>query len=440
MSEVVDCAVIGCGFAGIAAALELTMQGRRPVVFESLTVAGGRARSVSTRAGLLPGGPSSFTGRTVAMWWLIDRLGLRDEVVEACGGLDKRFIQRNHALHGLRQSPLSLLTTTALTTSEKLTLAKRFSGAPSPVVGESLQQFFETQLGVSLAGSVGAAFVAGILGSPPGELSAEDCFPELVERAKTHGGLLKALRAKPAVKPPKESRGIFTFRGGLQTVIEKAATLFDVRLGHSVLGIVQSPEGFELRLKDAHLTAKSLVMATESDAVSTLLPHPDIAQQLLQIKHVPLTVVHWKRADGQPAFSKGFGFLAVPGDNSFSLGTLFLGDILGQTATYATLVGGGFHPERCGLSEQQTFDGVRSDLEALGVAGPLECMGVTHWPKAVVIPSFGHRARAAALVDSFSKCFLNAALAGSYLGTGTLRDAIETGRAAAQRLGALAIA
>ncbi len=434
VAEAVDSVIIGAGLAGISAALELKSHGINSVILESQPHLGGRARSFSSTAGLLPAGPTSFTGRTAAMWWLIEKLSLDNEVIEACAGVDRRFLQRGHTLHALSQSPLSLLFSGALTLSEKLSLAKRLQGAPAPEQEETLQTFFEKQLGPSLANSVAAAFVAGILGAPLSSLSAEACFPELVARARQHGGLLKSLRTHKPVTAPGTRKGIFTFRGGLQTLLDRAQSQLRVQTDCAVKLVTQADGGYLVESTGGVYRTTRLVVATALSEVPKLFASDDIVTSVRTFRHVPLAVVRWKTVNGVSAFAKGFGFLAVPQDESFSLGTLFVGDILGGPPTYATLVGGGFHPERCELSDEDIFAGVTKDIRALGINSEMQNIDVVRWPEAVVTPSLGHAQRVKNLTDTFTSRYRGAALAGASLGTGGLRDAIETGRTAAQRL------
>ncbi len=424
MAEVLDTLVVGGGLAGIAATLELQRTGKRVLLVEQAARLGGKASSVTTKAGEFPTGPTSFNGRHAAFWRLIDGLGLGDQVVRLHPSATARFIVRGGKLRSLRPSPLSLVTTSALTLREKVALASELmTRGQAPAGDESLRALMERRFGSSAVTHFFAAVMTGVFAGDLERLSARACMPAMVAAEQTHGsvlrGLLKGLRAHEAGARP----GLYTFERGFRVIGERATERLPCRLEARVERLEVSADGVTATVNGEAVRARSLVMATEANVAAALLPD---VKELRAFDYAPLTLVQWaERTPGESKLPLGFGWLAAPVEQRFSLGTLFVGDLRGESPRrFSTFIGGALQAERAALSDAALVEGVTQDVTSLGgVMG--EVVNVVRWPHGVFQPTVRHLERVAALRSATAQ--LPVRFVGSYLGGAAMKDALVSG-------------
>ncbi len=443
MAEAADVVVIGGGLAGLAAALELRQAGREVVVLEAGPELGGKARSRQTPQGLFPTGPSSFSGKAVELWRLLEQLGLRDEAVPLDPRTRTRFLVRGGRLQAIRPNPVSLFTTGAFTWGERWALVKALFARDrtrAPEGDESMAAFLTRCFGPSLVEHVFGALFNGIYAGDLSTLSAQTCLTSLVESERATGSPLRGLFRKSGPPSPLARRGFFTLRGGLGRIGEAAAKVLPVRLESAVSALELSGGGVTVRARQGgrsvELDARQVVLATEADVAAKLLGPalPAAAAVLGRFVYSPVTMVQWaEKQAGDSRLPDGFGYLAAPVERTFALGTLFVGDLLGASPrTFTTFVGGALTPERAALDDAALAAGLGEDLRRLTGGRVGEVAGVVRWPGAVFQAPVGHRAQLAALEAAVGAHPL--ALAGSYLGAAAMRDAAAAGQRAAARL------
>ena len=103
-----DAVVVGAGPAGLAAAESLASAGVDVAVLEAASHPGGTAWSEWWEGYLLETGPHTFRGASDALWGLIERLQLLDEV-EAMDPRAARYILREGRLYRVPNGPLDFL-------------------------------------------------------------------------------------------------------------------------------------------------------------------------------------------------------------------------------------------------------------------------------------------------------------------------------------------
>lgn len=437
MAEPFDTIVIGGGLAGLAAALELRARGQRVLVLERESRLGGKAGSHASPAGEFPTGPSSFNGRAPAFWKLVSLLGLEEQVVRLDSKAASRFIVRDGKLQGLKPNPLSLLSTGALTASEKWSLAREFL-FPRPHASdadESLRALLERRFGTSVVDHFLEAVMTGIFAGDLSHLSAQACMPALATAEKEYGSILKgAIRSMRA--PLEGTRaGLYTFKDGFGVIGQRAEERLTCRLETQVEALTFGPASVRVTTQSERLEARTLVLATDADAASRLLQteQPELAKHLAAFEYAPLSLVQWaEKTPGDSRLPHGFGYLSAPCERRFALGTLFIGDLRGEPQRrFSTFVGGALNVERASLPDVGLIAGVVDDVRALTGGKVGEVIRVVRWPKAVVQPRVGHLERVATLQRLVSS--LPLALAGSYLGGAAMKDALASGFAAAER-------
>jgi protoporphyrinogen oxidase len=182
------------------------------------------------------------------------------------------------------------------------------------------------------------------------------------------------------------------------------------------------------------LDVDQVVVATDAHDAARLLAGT-VAETLLQVRHSPMAVVHWLAAPQERP--RGFGFLVPPGDPV--LGTLFMSDVLDDVAppelcAYTTTFGGYASPDQLQRSDAALVTEVAArHARWFGAEPKIVAAHVVRWPRAVSIPSVGHRARIAGVQRLLAEQDGGrVVLAGAYLSGGTLDDAVASGFSAAQ--------
>jgi oxygen-dependent protoporphyrinogen oxidase len=423
--ESIDTLIVGGGLAGIAAGLELQRAGERVLLVEASTRLGGKAGSVLTSAGEFPTGPTSFNGRQPAFWKLIELLGLEDEVVKLHPRAAERYIVRGGRLRALRPSPLSVLTTGALSFGEKLACAREFFTAGRPAeADESLESLLVRRFGQSAVEHFFAAVFTGIFAGDLSQLSARTCMPMLVAAEREQGSVIRGAMRALKTHAPNTRAGLYTFKRGFGVIGERAAAVLPCRLGVPVESLALAPAGVAAMVGGQLVRARRLVMATEATVAAGLLPE---IHALEAFEYAPITLVQWaERTSGESKLPHGFGWLAAPVENRFALGTLFVGDLRGEEPRrFTTFIGGALQRERARLPDAELRAGVADDLRVLTGGTLGEVVNVIRWPTAVFQPAVGHAAQVEALRRATQR--LPVTFVGSYLGGAAMKDALASG-------------
>lgn len=409
--------VVGGGLAGISAALTLMDSGHEVTLIEQEPQLGGKARTQLDGERLLELGPNSFAGRHDEVWRLLERLQLEPQKLGERTRV--RYLVQGGRLRALTPSPLSILRILPLRALPRILGELRVSAG---VGEESVYDFLARRFGPRAANALASALVTGIYAGDPRTLSVQACFPALSQWEHDYGSLLKAL---PRVKPSRA--GIFTVRSGLGAIGARAQEVLGARArcGVNVTKIVTG----EVHTKEGVLRADAVIVATSARAASLLCADSALATALATFTYAPLTVVHWK---GEANLPHGFGYIAPESEKLFALGTIFASDLLGESERrFASLVGGTLHPERAALNDEELVHGIEGDLRKLTGGRVGEVLRVKRWTQGVVQPFIGHRQRVARAHAAAAR--VSIVLAGAYLGTGAMHDAVASGQAAAAR-------
>lgn len=453
MAERVDVVVVGGGLAGIAALACLHARGVPALLLEREAELGGKVRTLRVGEALVARGPLAWEARRTAVNDLVATLGLSSEVVPAGEAGAKRYVVRDGRLRPLAPTLRSLLRTRALSTGERIALLREFRRPRGDARSESVAAFFRRRFGRSLAEHVLFAMVQGIWAGDPELLSAAACFPELVAHEREHGSVLRGVRRRRAiarahakqvdrVKQPNPSsalRGLLTLGGGLGRIGEQAAALLPVRTRVQVESLHRDGGGVSLVCRHGnetlHFAARCVVLAVEAPAARGLGLGPTIDARLAEFTYAPLAVVSWQEdAPGASRLPWGHGWLAPPRENTFALGTMFVSDLEGPPdqsirRRFSTYVGGTAHPERTWLPESELARAVGAELMRLTGGRMGNILHVERVAHAVAQPVLGHLERVAALRQALADEPI--VCAGSWMGAGAMRDAVESGKQAA---------
>ncbi len=280
-------AVVGGGWAGLAAAVEATRAGARVTLFEMAPAAGGRARDVAWHGRVLDNGSHICIGAYVETLRLLEVVG-----VDVAATFDRRPLTLvDCAGNGLRMRagpPLRAFARAVLTRRgwswrdrfALLALAARWQRAgfrcdPGASVG---------MLTASLPAAVRAEFIEPLcvaaLNTPATQASGS-VFLRVLQAAlaESAGGADLMLPRKPLgdVLP-----------GPALAWLARAGAV--VRLGHRVEAIERAGDAWRL---DGDAFADVVIAASAVEAARLVAPHsPEWAAQALALRHEPIATVY----------------------------------------------------------------------------------------------------------------------------------------------------
>lgn len=450
-----DVAVVGAGITGLVAAHHLAAGGLKVQVLEAQDRAGG-AIGTTTLAGFrLEHGPNSLLDTNPALHELFDRLGIAGELVYAGEEARNRYIVRNGQLHPLPMSPPALIRSGLLTTRGKLRLlAEPFIGRGPAEVEETLAEFVERRLGREFLDYAIDAFVAGVYAGVPQRLSVRDAFPKLYRLEERYGSILKGAvlgrrERRRSGRTAKQSARMFSFREGLQTLVDALAREQGqaLRLGTRLKALSRHDAGYALELEGADgpslLTARAVLLAIPAHAYPEVQAELNLAearQALAQIYSPPVTMLFFgyrQRPAGHPL--DGFGFLIPAREQRRILGTLFSSTLFPGRApeggvALTTFVGGVRQPDLALLPDGELIGLVRGELaDLLQIQVPPDEVALRRWPRAIPQYQVGHRELIAA-VERAEVRHPGLYLAGNFRGGISVSDCIEQATRLSERV------
>ncbi|MEM7678416.1 MAG: protoporphyrinogen oxidase, partial [Myxococcota bacterium] len=281
--------IIGAGISGLATAEALSRRANDagvPVDVEVLEAgphAGGKIRTSVEKGCVVETGPHGFLDKEPKIFELIDRLGIRDEMVPADHSSARRFVVRKQRLRELPSSPPSFLTSDILPLGGRLRILwEPFASGPPPGQDESVWDFAARRIGRQAADVLVDAMVTGIYGGDPKQLSLRSAFPRMHELESNYGSLVKAqfalarerrkqrqLTAGTSPQPAAGSAGapagtLHSFKRGLGTLTDALAERTAIRFEHPVQALQRSSgeRRFAVQTPKGTIEADAVVLTT----------------------------------------------------------------------------------------------------------------------------------------------------------------------------------
>jgi len=290
-------AVIGAGWAGCAAAVELTRRGEQVTLIEAARTAGGRARRVEHEGYHLDNGQHILLGayhdslrlmRTVGITpsQALLRLPLQMRYPPGCDGMEFVAGRLPAPLHLLS----ALLTSRGLSVADKLSLA-RFSSAARWMnwrldvdcsVAELLERFEQTERLIQL---MWRPLCISALNTPPERASARVFL-------KTLGDSLGAARsASDMLLPTRDLSALFP--DAAISYVEKRGG--KVHLGLHVRALNHQAHQWQITSDDFDECFDKVIVATPAYAAQTLLmPLNTALSDALNFTYEPITTCYLK--------------------------------------------------------------------------------------------------------------------------------------------------
>lgn len=345
--------VIGGGVTGLTAAYRLQREAAARDIPLDITLleATGRVGGViqtQYRDGfLIEHGPDAFISTKPAAKALCEELGIADQFIGTNPKVRRSFVTRNGALHPVPEgfymmAPGSLkpfLKTPLFSWRGKLRMAMDlFIPRRERDIDEAVAHFVRRRLGTEAFTRIAQPMIGGIYTSDAENLSLKSTFPRFLEMEKTHGSIIKALRAqkKQAAETSQDTSGpryslFLSFRSGMQTLVDTLAETVSssIKLNARVEQIQQNTDGTGWQVSLAAgetLNSELLCIALPAIQTSTLvesISNP-LAAKLNTIPYASSATVNlaFHRADITHPLD-GMGFVVPATENLSVIGCSF---------------------------------------------------------------------------------------------------------------------
>ncbi len=262
---------------------------------------------------------------------------------------------------------------------------------PSFIGDETIGAFARRRFGDYIAETFFNPLALGIFAGDIEKLSVKTCFPELKAMEEEHGSLTRALLKKKKKQP----RGLFTLRGGIETLIDRL-----VEKGRGPIHLNHPLEKFE---------GDHTILALPAEGAKQLFQGDSEALNFFEaIESEKLTVVNV--AFSKKVFRKeGFGYLIPTSEKEKALGVVFDSSIFpeqnwGKESRFTVMLREG--------GEKEALDALQRHL------GICEAPSVIHVKKyGAVIPQYGvgHLERVEAFEAHLTKRYPQVHCIGNYL-------------------------
>jgi oxygen-dependent protoporphyrinogen oxidase len=445
-------AVVGAGISGLTTAFHLIEHAQRAgrglelTVIEADAHAGGNARTLHDSGFVVETGPNGFLarpGETQALD-LVRALGLESRLQEARPASRRRFVLHGGRLHRAPDSPVTLLSTRALSPGGKLRLMMEpWARRAEPGAEETVFDFACRRVGREAAERLVDAAVSGISAGDSRRLSAPAAFPLMIEMEREHGSLVRAMIARRKLGVSR----LLTLEGGVQTLVDALATRLgtSLRTGSPVRAIGRIAAGWRVALAGGGLVeADQVVLATQAHRAAELLAahDPSLAELLSAIPFAGLAMVAlaYREADTGPL--PGYGYLVARAEQMATMGVVWESSLFEGRAPHGTtlvraMLGGVRRPDIAERTESELVEIARSEIaQGMGVnAAPIKTW-VRRFPSAIAQFEIGHAARVAA-ARARADTHPGLTLCGTSYDRASFAGAVEAGLTAARRVGFL---
>ena len=340
--------VIGGGITGLAACYRLQREAARRNIPMDVTLleatgrVGGVIQTEHRDGFLIEHGPDAFISTKPAAKTLSEELGIADQFIGTNPEVRRSFVVRKGVLHPVPEgfymmAPGSLkpfLKTPLFSWRGKLRMAMDlFIPRRERDIDEAVAHFVRRRLGTEAFTRMAQPMIGGIYTSDAENLSLKATFPRFLEMEKTHGSIIKALRAqkKQASETSRDTSGpryslFLSFKSGMQTLVNTLTGILSdsIRLNACVEHIQQDTDGTGWRVvlsTGETLNSELLCIALPAVQTSVLLQNISnpLATKLNAIPYASSATVNlaFRRGDITHPLD-GMGFV-VPATENLSL-------------------------------------------------------------------------------------------------------------------------
>lgn len=383
--------VIGGGISGLTTAYLLKRKGYYVTVFEGSNEAGGNVQTLTRDGYTVEQGPNSLL-RSPRIIELVKLLKLESQVLAADESAKKRYIFSDGRLEAL--GPKSFINGYFSLSTILGLMREPFVRSRSPK-NESVADFVTRRISAEFLDKAIDPFVSGVYAGDPKGLSMRAAFPKLYEMERDFGSLIMGSLRRKSEKSDSKFPRIFSFHGGLRTLIRAlAGEIADGLLLQSPVSRIDV-DGGKFHVNGGEYDA--VVVSTPSFAAGALVDNfdPELARLLSEVVYAPVAVVvSGFQAEKIGVDLDGFGFLIPSKENRPTLGTLYHSAVFPERSPdgaqlLMTFLGGVRSGDRLDtLSDDDLKAIVLGELgDILDVRGEPDFVHIKRWEKA--IPQYG---------------------------------------------------
>lgn len=288
-------AVIGAGWAGCAAAVELAAAGQKITLYESSRTLGGRARAVDVNGKLLDNGQHILLGAYSETLRMLQRVGVDEDKALLRLSLQMRYPENSGGMYFVAPrlpAPfhllVALLRSKGLARADKMALA-RFSSAARWMdwrmnddcsVSELLQRFDQTERLIKL---MWRPLCIAALNTPPERASAQIFLNVLRDSLGASRAASDMLipRVDLSMLFPQQAASFIQQHGGV------------IKLGAAVQAITQCDNGWTITQDKADDEIyDGVVVATSAKQAASLLTELTTATTIPSFEYEPITTCY----------------------------------------------------------------------------------------------------------------------------------------------------
>ncbi len=393
-----DALVVGGGISGLAVAHRLAHAGLSVELWEAADRVGGKIRTATSEGYRMESAASMVVNFRSEIDPFLRDAGL-EALKQARAPTAKRYVLDDGRLHGVPSRLGELLRTPLFTPLGKLRLLAEPLVPRADNPNESVAEFITRRLGREFLEKFFEPYVAGPLASDVDLAQAQAATPRLTAIEQRYGSLLiGALRARLARRGAGGRPEMFSFAGGMQTMVETLERQggFCVRNELRVSEVWPVSGGWMAKgTKDGAVHtafSKQLVLSVPADAAANIVGELDdeLAGLLRAIEYAPIHVVHTGFDSAKIAHPlDGSGFL-VPRRSGFAAnGCLWMSSLFPEQAPpgrvlLTTYLGGARNPAAAHWDAGRSLEAVMHMLRALlGVRAEPEMLHIESHPRAL---------------------------------------------------------
>lgn len=367
-----DVVIIGAGLTGLTAAYHLKKNGKKFLVVDKKSKAGGVISTKSDNGFVYEEGPNTGVIGNTAVVELFDELS--DLCTLETGGknVNKRYILKNGKWHHLPMGLLDAVSTPLFTFNDKIRVLFEPFRAKGKNPHENLSGFVKRRLGKSFLDYAVDPFILGVYAGNPDYLIPKYALPKLYNLEQNYGsfigGTIKKQFEKKTPLEKRVSRKVFSFENGMLPFINalhskagKENFIFNAKNilvkpnENTFITILVDEKGEEYNIKSAQV-----ISTVGAYALNDIFSFID-AELLNNINNLLYTQVHevslgFKNWEGIKL--DGFGGLIPSKEKRDILGILFMSSLFKNRspengALVTVFMGGARRPDLADLNENE---------------------------------------------------------------------------------------
>jgi oxygen-dependent protoporphyrinogen oxidase len=384
-------AIIGGGISGLTLAYNLQKRNIAYVLLEEAPVLGGCIQTTCFKGVIAEKGPNSILANE-SIFEFLDELGLSKEIVLANKAIKKRFVYKDGRYRILPSGPISLLSSSFFSWSQRMKVFKEFGNRNTVHPNCTLYDLIQSRFGNEVADYVLDPFVTGIYAGDSKELIADLCFPVLTNNINQYGSILKGF-----IKNPPKRKKTITFKNGLsQLIVTLQQQLQHIRYEAKVIALNKEGADWSLLIStkngEEHILCHKVVMCIPAYRVASLIqPYfPQIANLCTKVEYPLVYYVHLLFHKHQLGFqSNGFGALHPTSEKLLIAGVIWNSSIFdGRTSDDVVLLTCMINEKRTPQIKETTQENIQkmvvSEMKQLyNVTGDPISVGIGSWQKSI---------------------------------------------------------